>query len=192
MPTDAERVERARGWFEANAAGFSQPARCLELALFSRAAGLGFPAAEVPAEGLPAALVNAVMGEAVFPAAPAYQGEFSAGADPGAQWAHSKLADGPLPALALPEADGYALTHAVLYASDFAPMTSAAAAARCEAALAAEEDWDLIGEYLICLRLLGAPADSAAYEAWWDQPFGAFEASYHPAMVGALLFALRQ
>lgn len=187
--TDAERVERARQWFEDNAADFEEPARCLELALFCRAAGLAFPAG-VSASGLPAALVNAVMGAEVFPGAPAYAGEF-AGGPIGAQWAHAILSDSAMPALQLPEGDGYELTHAVMYAGDFGPLSSAEATSRVQAALAEEQDWDLVGEYLICLQLLGEPGDTATYEAWWDGEWGDFASAYHPVLVGALLFALR-
>lgn len=194
MATDAERVSRALQWFADHAASLSaQAARPLEVALVCRAAGAPFPAG-ISATGLSAALVNAVMGTTVFPGAPAYDGSLADADRVDLQWAHAVLSGGAPPPLALPDEDGYALTHAIMFAAEFTvdALSDPTAAVRVNAALAAEaSNRDLQGEYLVSLLCLGESPGLPDYEAWWDGAWGECESCYHPILVGALFFAMR-
>lgn len=78
------------------------------------------------------------------------------------QWAHAVLSGSAMPPLVLPPNDGYELTHAVFYSTDFGrkPITHQAALDRVMNAIANESNKDLLVEYGMCVKALGGTVPS--------------------------------
>lgn len=107
-------------------------------------------------------VLNAFAGNAVAD----YAGEIEP-ANYERKWAHAVLSGAPMPPLALPANDGYELTHAIFYSTDFGrkPITHQAALDRVMNAIASETDADLLVEYGMCVKALGGTVPSKCVDS---------------------------
>lgn len=117
---------------------------------------------------------------------PGYAGEIDPSLSLEHAWADAVLGAKPMPALVLPADDGYPLTHAVFYATDFArrPVNSKAGRDRVMAASLRTEDGDLLCEYGMCMMGLGG-APTLRMTAAMANP-----RTEHHAVVASILDAL--